>query len=359
MKRRLLPLLLVSSLFATACDGCSQEQPPLERPGVTQLYFSTFHSCALGDDHRVWCAGKNQSGQLGDGTTDDHSTMVRVHGLTDMVGVAVGFFDTSCAWNADGDLYCWGNNQRGAIGLGSRSQSSHARQLDLPPVQSVTLGAYHGCALTTDQEVYCWGSNRDGQLGLGGSADSRTHPTLVEDLPPIRKIQAGAEHTCALARGGGIFCWGDNSRGQLGSGSRSMLLSMRPHRVGLVPGPASDLSASFQHTCALFGDRRELYCWGNNAYGQLGLGDLQARHYPEAIPEIAYVDEFATSTSQTCARIDDTVYCAGDADDPSSAHLFHPSPTLRPTTHLLGSALAICGPLSDATLACRGAQPTP
>lgn len=352
-------LLLLGTL---GCGGCRSSEEPAQRPGLERLHFSTFHFCGIGTDRRVWCAGGNQDGQLGDRTYQERHSLVQVYGLEEITGLAIGLFNTSCAWNEAGDLFCWGSNERYAIAQEDLRRIHQARPVtSLPPVKDVALGAYHGCALTKEQEVYCWGDNRRGQAAMGTEREVQT-PTKVESLPAIQKLVSGGTHTCALDVHGTIHCWGSNDYGQLGLGS-GQPLATRPELVGLVRGRASDLSASNNHTCGLFGENRVLYCWGNNQYGQLGLDDLDPRDAPTEIAEMAYVDELATGGGQVCVRIEETVYCAGEvlrpvevARETGEGYLFYPSQALMQTQELWGGVLAICGPVHDFSIACRGIE---
>ena len=366
--RRALGVLLVTGLGLTTMVGCedrgSKGENEGERPGIERLHFSTFHFCSLGTDGHIWCAGGNQKGQLGDGTRTERLNFVKVQGLSQMSGLALGLFDTSCAWNQAGELYCWGNNERGALGRkGGGVKTRPVKVEDLPPVESVTLGAYHGCALTKEQEVYCWGENREGQAGLGNAVRQAERPRKVEGLKEVVKIEAGAEHTCALDQRGSLFCWGSNEFGQLGVGAFSIRRVTQPDRVGLVPGRAVDLTVSYNHSCATFGERRVLYCWGANQFGQLGLDDLEPRDAPTEIAEMAYVEELASGGGQVCARVEGRVYCAGEVLRPvevarqtGEGYLFRPSAALERAEKLWSGVLAVCGPVDAQSLARRGIE---
>ncbi len=358
-------LVVTALLLASCSDNCGTPPEPVEDPpGIERIHFSTYHLCTLDEARKVWCAGGNASGQLGDGSTRERSGLVRAAGLEEMTGIAVGLFDTSCAWNDEGELYCWGNNDRHVLATDEFTNSARPVPIeDLPPIENVTLGAYHACALTKEAEVYCWGDNREGQAGLGDRVNQATTPTKVVELTDVKKVVAGAEHTCAITTGGILYCWGKNDHGQLGQGSDSLVRATSPQVVGLVPGPAVDLDLSFNHSCATFGERRRLYCWGNNDYGQLGVDDLESRNAPTEIPEIAYVDHLAAGGGQVCARVDEKVYCAGEVLRPvevarqtGEGYLFRPSPALEDATELWSGVLAICGPLQNHSVACRGIE---
>ena len=108
---------------------------------------------------------------------------------------------------------------------------------------------------------------------------------------------------------------------------------------------------------------RQLHCWGRNQYGQFGLDDLDPRNAPAEVSEMAYVDEVATAEGQSCARIDDDVYCAGEvlrpvetARETGEGYFFQESAALEHATELWGGILAICGRAQQHAVACRGVQ---
>jgi alpha-tubulin suppressor-like RCC1 family protein len=132
----------------------------------------------------------------------------------------------------------------------------------------LAAGFGHACAVVSGT-LRCWGDDSDGQLGVtGGDGGSGQAPVTVGGGPWIAPA-AGSHHTCALANDGGIWCWGGNANGQLGSGDRAS--RAEPRQVALR-AKAVDVRTAFEFTCALLADA-SVWCWGFNQEGQLGLGD--------------------------------------------------------------------------------------
>ncbi len=172
-----------------------------------------------------------------------------------------------------------------------------------PPACStqVAAGDSHACAVRNDGTVWCWGNNSNGQLG-DGTATDRDAPVQVTMLKNAVAVGAGAASSCALLKSGDVWCWGHNDVGELGDGTNSD--SRTPVQVKNVAG-ATALAVGAEHACALLGDG-SLPCWGSNDHGELGDGTHSSRSMamPVTVPTataIAAGDDFtcAIDTSGT------------------------------------------------------------
>ncbi len=132
----------------------------------------------------------------------------------------------------------------------------------------LSAGNAHACAVG-GAPLYCWGDGSDGRLGLGDDLEDRLSPVLVDDAREWRDVSAGGQHTCGRTVDGEVLCWGDNRFGQLGTGD--LLARHRPVVVDL-PSAARQIETKFDVTCAILQDA-SLWCWGNNTEGQLGQDD--------------------------------------------------------------------------------------
>ena len=217
-----------------------------------------------------------------------------VKGLATMkvTQVSAGMYH-SCALTASGQLYTWGNNSKGQLGLGRNSDMvfspSLVESLTGVPVAGVTCGGNHTLVVTRSGAVYAWGSNNHGQLGLGDTKD-RMWPTQVSTLRNLRVLPAGVvaglEHTVALTSDGGVFTWGSGRCGQLGHGSFNS--ETQPRKVMELMGTSvSQVAAGDRHTLAYIPSRAKLYAMGVGGSGQLGRGDITSNsNLPNIVPSL-------------------------------------------------------------------------
>jgi len=302
------------------------------------------HTCAVVNGS-VECWGSNIAGQLGDGSTNDHSVAVVVSGLgagaqavtagsghtcavvnggvwcwglgnpapVQVSGLAAGVQaiaagqDYTCAL-VNGGVQCWGRNADGQLGDGTTTD----RFLPGPVlglgagVQAITAGTLHTCAVVNGG-AWCWGYNNTGQLGNGSAVNSLV-PVQVSGLTSgVQAIAAGYDHTCALVDGG-VWCWGRNFEGQLGNGSSTY--SLVPVQVSGLSSGVQAIAAGWSHTCAIAGGG--LRCWGANYFGQLGDGSTTDGHTPVQVSGLSSgVQAVAASWGHTCALVDGGLRCWG------------------------------------------------
>ena len=247
--------------------------------GVGDISTRWFHACAVTTSGGLKCWGFNAYGQIGNGTTTDSATPLDVTGLTSGVSaVAIGFGHT-CAVTTAGGLKCWGRNDWGQLGDGTFTPRLTPADVSglTSGVVGVIAGFAHTCALTTAGGLKCWGRNIDGQIGDGTTV---TRPTAVDVTgltSGVAGVATGNAHTCALTTIGGLKCWGSNNRGQLGDGT-TVMRTTPVNVTGLTSGVAT-VSALFEHTCALT-SVGGVKCWGRNSHGQIGDGTFANRLRP-------------------------------------------------------------------------------
>jgi alpha-tubulin suppressor-like RCC1 family protein len=295
-------------------DSRLNRPKPVDVPdlaGVQQIVAGAMHNCALAADESgqsVQCWGTNYSGELGDGSVEPRVGPVAVVGLdgdVTAIGAGVGH---SCALLAGGGARCWGSNWGGQLGAGSTYwQHSPVTVTDLAgPVRDIAAGEAHTCVLAagSDEEgagVVCWGAG--GALG-NGKQTSRYSGAAVTGLDSgVQAIAAGSEHTCALTIAGAVQCWGGNTNGQLGDGTKQ--LALEPVGVIGLDSGVQFIAAGRGHTCAVT-EGGGVKCWGDNAGGQLGDGTQVSSTRPVDVVGLSSgVTAVAAGLGITCALTDE------------------------------------------------------
>lgn len=272
---------------------------PALSSGVTAIALGGFHSCAIrGGSAKCW--GYNFNGQLGDGTDVNRTAPVGVSGLgTGIKAITAGYLH-SCAILSDDVLNCWGSNTFGQLGKGDQgadkgSYTPVAISAFGAGVKAVAAGDWHTCAIDAADDAWCWGRNDDGQLG-DGTKLTRNLPVKV--LSGVAAITTGAYHSCAILLDGGVKCWGFNNDGQMGDASNTERTT--PVDVSGLGSGVTSISAGAFHTCAIQSNAAR--CWGRNDRGQLGDGSKTARNTPVAVTGLTEdVSEIAAGGHHSCA----------------------------------------------------------
>lgn len=263
---------------------------------IVDLAVGRAHACALDADGSIICWGKNDKGQLGDGTTTDSTVPMHVVDAPDnIISIDAGYANT-CALTSDGNVYCWGDNKLGQIGDGTlEPRLTPTLATRLPGnIAAITVQQDHSCALSENGAVYCWGLSLFGEAEeINTNDDPKVSP--VEGLPKdIIAITAGGTHNCALTGGDNIYCWGNNMMNQLGDSTDlvSQLdvasdewkesIKKPPVQVINLPYDIVLVAAGLAHTCALT-ESEEIFCWGWNAGRQLGDRTTMTRPTPTRV----------------------------------------------------------------------------
>lgn len=356
------PAGVQGSLAAEDDQQIEQQAATSARPrtttsvGAVQVAAAGSHTCALTAAGGVMCWGRNNLGQLGDGTEVDSPVPVNVIGLASGVlsiatdgsrtcavmelsqggavrcwgngirspadvdglagvrAIALGF-GHSCVLTQGGGVKCWGANDYGQLGNDTWEYSEVPADVSglASGVVQLTAEYNHTCVVTASGAAKCWGRNTQGQLGDGTTTNRRVPVDVIGLGSGVTAVEAGSAHTCALTRAGGLKCWGENDHGRLGDGSptdRSTPVDV----VGLTGGVTS-FSAGGQHTCAI--SSGAVKCWGLNRQGQIGDGQPSystATYEPvEVVGMASGAKTVAAGSLHTCAAISDGgMKCWGD-----------------------------------------------
>jgi len=300
MTRWVFSLSILTALSATQMTAWAVNMS--RGRGISAGYY---HTCETNNTY-LYCQGYNASGQLGNGTTVNSNSPTQVANIQNVSAIATGY-GHSCAI-ASGVAYCWGDNTVGQLGNGTTVSATTPQPVPSLPIgnnDDIAAGWLHACAVvrsgTSGGDVYCWGYNGDGQLGNGTTTNSAV-PVLVGGPGQGRytAVAVGMSHSCALDTFGYMYCWGANYYGQLGDGTTNSRLI--PAGVDYPPGyylgNVNAMATGLGHTCAQ--TTTATYCWGYNAYGQLGDG-TQTNHPWPTLLNVKPSNYIAAGAYHTCS----------------------------------------------------------
>jgi alpha-tubulin suppressor-like RCC1 family protein len=289
---------LACNATSMRCDGC-----------VKALALGDAHGCALQQNGNVYCWGKNDHGQLGDGSTSDRPAAVPVRDsvgvpLANIIQITAGANHTCAVQSGDGTSYCWGDDSAGQLGHGGSSAVNPIPSpTQLGPTLTLSAGARHTCGIArATNTVWCWGANDAGQLGPGAPASASAPVPTVDKAGQLKgtALGSGATHSCAIRSDRTLSCWGSNVSGELGDGSTGAVGG--PSQVTVIGTHATAVVGGAHFTCALT-DAGSVVCFGQNDRGQCG----QAASDPLLVPMPVGFDvatSVAAGGAQACARRD-------------------------------------------------------
>lgn len=237
---------------------------------------------AIKTDGTLWSWGQGTYGQLGNGSTTSLSSPVQVGALTNWLKVAANGYYTSIAIKTDGTLWSWGRNDRGQIGDGTTTNRSSPVQIGaLTNWLSIAGGGYggHSYAVKTDGTLWAWGRNGAGALGIGNTTDYSS-PKQVGSLTNWLKISSGNYSGLAIKTDGTLWSWGLSNYGQLGLNNTTNYSS--PKQVGSLTTWLYATAGGYNAVGAIKTDGT-LWTWGNNGTGTLGLGNTTSYSSPKQV----------------------------------------------------------------------------
>ncbi len=311
---------------------------------IRQISAGNYHTCAAASDNKAYCWGANSNGQLGNGSTAYSVKLpVAVNDTGVLSGKAIkrvfaGMYNVTCAMDSDKKVYCWGKNEYGVFGNGSRDSykvpvdAYNAGDISSKEIVQVSVGGVHACVIASNYKAYCAGRSYGGLLGNGFSGDKvedsavavkNTTSTLASATIRARSLSVaqGLLHSCAIATNDRAYCWGRGTYGQLGNGlDDNSDIPVPVRTIGDMAGKTIEqISAAGYHTCAIASDN-QAYCWGYNYAGQLGngsSGNAGKKNIPTAVKTDGAlagktIKQISVGEYHTCALASDNkAYCWG------------------------------------------------
>lgn len=293
----------------------------------------SYHACGITTEEQSICWGFNEDGQVGTGEFSTIEPLSRVSTDLTVRMTSSGRYHT-CEVTLSGDVHCGGSNTGGQVnGSPSAPVTPFVRVQPLPATafRVVQAGLLHSCALSLSQQLWCWGSNGEGQIGVDSTIVPGTFVVpsagFVDDS--IAAVTTTGLHTCALTTNGTARCWGWGSSGQLGNNadtasgvpvtvSGGFTFLTEPATVPTPPDPdfyipgQSFISAGFAHTCGILNSNAAM-CWGENEDGQLGVGNRTSTDVPATVSGGHQFTALSAGYRHTCAiTTTGAAYCWGD-----------------------------------------------
>lgn len=243
------------------------------------VWTGPSRTCGRRAGGALWCTGPSGSA-FGAGTDAPRYRLEEVPALAGARQLAFG--GTSCVLDASNLLSCWSQPSEGSVGFllgnGDNYRRADPQYVDGDwQVLEASSGGYHVCGIKRDGGLWCWGSNSRGELGVDDT-EARVSPARVGSRTDWNAVSAGRQRTCGIASGA-LYCWGDNQDGRLGLPGNERV---NPS-VTLLDDTRiwSAISVGTDSACGI--SAGELYCWGQNYGGQLGLGDTVPRNSPTPV----------------------------------------------------------------------------
>ena len=279
---------------------------------IISISVGNIHCACLDNDGYIFTFGNNNQGQLGNNDVDVlYTSIPQKVDLPPCAQISCGYNFTMCL-SESGEVYSFGNNENGQLGIGNNDDYNSPQLISsLKDVEFIECGGYHTFCKTLNNEIYCWGFNSYGQLGLGNT-DNQNTPILCSSLlnEDVRDIKCGYMHTLVLTSNGDVLSCGYNIDGQLGRKID------KDHSSSFTK--IEDLSEISRIEC---GDNHslcidinnQLYVFGSNKQGQLGLGDTDNRNKPIKHPSLSNIIDISKGGFHTFVKTSNNeIYAFGN-----------------------------------------------
>lgn len=255
----------------TFSSSSSPETVTTLNGNVKSVSAGNNSTCAVTLDGKIYCWGDGLNGKLGNGSTSSSKVPVQVSNISSgATDVSLGD-DHVCAI-VSGAAKCWGSGLSGALGNGLATDSNIPVNVSglSSGVTKISSGYQQSCAVKSIS-IYCWGYNQYGTIGDGTTTQRNSPVSLTGSYPELKDINVGRAVACGINANSGLLCWGNNTYSQVGNNS-DVANQLTPSAVKGLASSIKAVSSSVYHSCALAKYGR-LFCWGDNSFGQLGNGD--------------------------------------------------------------------------------------
>ncbi|KAK2587103.1 hypothetical protein KPH14_002869 [Odynerus spinipes] len=289
----------------------------LKAENIQKIVGGAGHSLMLDKNGHVFSCGWNNKGQLGQPKEEDTFLFKRIRNILEneiIVDIACGW-NSSAALTNEGKLYMWGSNSFGQLGS-DPSKLRHSNEpievMSHEKIERVAMGLRHTAVITRDRRVFACGADNKGQLGLKcDSTDCNRKSnnfgsfTLVPELRNAVDVSCGQHHTVVATDRAEVYVFGANDYGQLGiSNELSPMISTPTKLTNVRFSPPIETHAGWTHTAIL--NDNTIFAWGRNTYGQLGQ-ERAITWKPDLIENIPKINQFSVGSQHNLAVTDDDI----------------------------------------------------
>jgi|GEM_PF-5527459 len=275
-----------------------------------------YFGLALGSDGSVWSWGYNNVGQRGLGHFNNavnYRSPTQIpqsyFGNLPVIDITTGF-ESSFALNSAGQAYSWGQVASYQLGNGTNSNQNRPVPIRQPiGIKFTQISHFYatGAAIGSDGNVYTWGLDTYGSNGNKGSGNKQV-PSAITSSGDFIYVSQGYYGGAAVNSSGQVYVWGTNLEGEIGIGNTTGY----NHKPTLVPNLSNVKKVSYgqMHVLALT-NNGEVYAWGNNGSGRLGLGNTTTRSIPTLIPSLSNVSQINATLDFSQFRVGNNIYSCG------------------------------------------------
>lgn len=277
--------------------------------------------CEVDDLQGVTCSSLGYSG--GTATCNELNCLIDSSDCHHTFRAIYAGYKHTCAIDYRNRVWCWGKNTSGFMLTNTGGFLGDGTEIDRPypveaqfpagvEIEKVSPGIGHTCALDSLGKVWCWGNNAKGQLGTGDNVMS-TVPVPILDVTDegseviFTDVDSGANHSCALSESKDVWCWGSNTQSQLGAQVTGDSTSI-PVKAA---SNAEILEAGGYFNC-IINEFNETWCWGNNSYAQLGIGTNIGDFGVPQLNDATALEVISCGGGHSCGKdVDDLWFCWG------------------------------------------------
>ena len=314
-------------------------------PKINMVSCGAFFTVCVDHEGFIWSFGQNEYGQLGTGNTTHFNVPQKLQDIPPVLSVTCGYYNTLMITNDD-NLWSWGNNECGQLCLGDAKDRSIPQKTSFSDISRISAGSYHSLFQNNNGEIFACGDNRFGQCGLRHFNSPQIAPSLIpnphsnivqfvcgdcqslfldsegnvfsvgykevnnelvnqnelnkiSNIPPIKIISCVSASCYLIDFEGNLWTFGDNEYGQLGHGDDSTHNIYIPKQINTLKDIQQTSYGSSGHHFFAKNSQNQIFCCGNSAYGQLGIGDYQS---PVLIPKEINSQFFAIWRDEFCNR---------------------------------------------------------